>query len=416
MDNKELKDKFHLSARKEFSKRKIKTLLARLVLVLFILVILAVVGLLIFQIVRVSGKNSIYQEQEGVRPNLMLDELEDGWEVEEPEVTPEPVATEEPTISEEDGAPTPAPTVAPTPAPTATPAPTPEYWENDWIRYNGKVYDFDEDVMCFLVMGVDKNSEVKDVVSKTDGGQTDAMFLTIIDQSDKNISMIAINRDTMVDIYLYGYEKNGVTPVTTAQITVQHGFGDGKHQSCEYTVKAVKDLFYGIPIHGYMAVNMAAIPTINDAVGGVELVCLEDLTYKNPAWKKGAEIHLGGMDSYWYCKYRDHMKAGTAPLRLQRQKQYLTAFADKARTAMKKDITLPVTLYNEISKYMVTDLEVNEVAYLATEFMNFHFEGNQIYSMEGETKKGTEFEEFYPDKKQLRQLVINLFYDEVKMD
>lgn len=53
----------------------------------------------------------------------------------------------------------------------------------------------------------------------------------------------------------------------TAQIAIQHGYGDGKELSCELTRDAVSSLLYELPIHGYAAVNMAAIPELNDALG-----------------------------------------------------------------------------------------------------------------------------------------------------
>ena len=58
------------------------------------------------------------------------------------------------------------------------------------------------------------------------GGQADAVFLAVLDPDEKKISVIGINRDTMTDISVY--DENGLYIGTqTAQIALQHGYGDG---------------------------------------------------------------------------------------------------------------------------------------------------------------------------------------------
>ena len=32
-------------------------------------------------------------------------------------------------------------------------------WQEDWIKYNGKIYTYKKDIMTFLIMGIDKNTE-----------------------------------------------------------------------------------------------------------------------------------------------------------------------------------------------------------------------------------------------------------------
>ena len=158
------------------------------------------------------------------------------------------------------------------------PAENSAVWENDWVRYNGNVYDYNEDITTFLIMGIDKDDEVvKEVQEGTDGGQSDALFLLVLNPHDESIKIIGINRNTMTDVDIYDDYGRYMT-TTIAQIAVQHGFGNGMEESCEYQVKAVSNLFYQLPIHGYAAINMSAISTINDIVGGVDVTVLEDLT------------------------------------------------------------------------------------------------------------------------------------------
>ncbi|MBQ9142816.1 MAG: LCP family protein [Lachnospiraceae bacterium] len=397
------------------SRRRRRKIVSTVIAWIFIVIVaVVVITAIVTFAMTISGKKSLHQETQNNAPNLNMEVPEIAIPTQAPTAVPEPTATPEP------GA-TPAPTPEPTPEPTATPVPTPEPtlepqipWQDDWTRYGGKVYDYNEDILTFLVMGIDKNTTVTGNKDKVSGGQSDAMFLVVIDEKNEDISIITVNRDTMVDVYMYGFEKNGVTPVTKAQITVQHGFGDGKHQSAKYTCDAVSRLFYNLPINGYVAINMAAIGTINDAVGGVELAVLEDLTKINKNWTKGAEVHLDGKDAYDYVHYRDVTVFESARGRLARQKQYLNAFVDKTFTAVKKDVTMPVKLYNSISPYMVTDITADEVAYLASKLVGYEFSGRNLYAMEGTTIT-TNFEEFYPDYDALKRLMITVFYDEVDL-
>ena len=107
---------------------------------------------------------------------------------------------------------------------------TEEGWQDGWIRYNGQIYAYNEDIMTFLVMGVDNDDVVKKAKDGLSGGQADAMFLAVMNPHDKSVSIIAINRNAMalVDVY----DEDGVyMGQYTKQITLQHGYGDGMELS-----------------------------------------------------------------------------------------------------------------------------------------------------------------------------------------
>lgn len=288
-------------------------------------------------------------------------------------------------------------------------------WQEGWIRYQGDIYEYNQDIITFLVMGIDKMEEVSESEDAVSGGQSDALFLIIINPDDQSIKILAVNRDTMTDVVLYDAKTGSSSPVVTAQIAVQHGFGDGKELSCELTRDAVSKLLYDLPINGYVAVNMAAIPELNDALGGVEVTSLEDLSSFIKGAEEGAELHLEGMDAFVYVQYRDTEVFESARGRLARQKQYLTAFIKQAISATKEDITLPINLYGKLKQYMVTDVTTDEVAYLAGQLTGYTFDQNAIYTMEGTTVMGDKHEEFYPDYDALRDLMIRLFYRQVEL-
>ena len=270
------------------------------------------------------------------------------------------------------------------------------------LRYQGKTYAYKEDVMTFLCMGIDKSGEAKASEDLHRGGQADALFLAVMDPGEKKISVIGVNRDTMAELFVYDEEGNYLGR-EIGQIALQHAYGDGMEESCERTVEAVSNLFYGIPIHGYFAMNMDVIIPLNDAVGGVDVVIGDG----------DEKVHLEGQEAYSFVRNRDMYAPHSAEQRLKRQKQYLEAFARQAKKAVAQDLTLPAKLYTEILPYMVTDISASEAVYLATQAVSYTFGQDDLYSLQGEIRMGEQFEEFYPDETALYELILRIFYEEI---
>lgn len=288
-------------------------------------------------------------------------------------------------------------------------------WQEGLIKYQGKVYQYNDEIMTFLIMGIDKGTEAIEGYEDEGYGQADALFLAVLNPKNKSIQIIGINRNSMTDIDIYD-ETGSYMGTTTAQIAVQHGFGDGREISCQYQLNAVRNLLYHIPIHKYAAVQVSAIPAINDAVGGVDVAVLQDLTCKNPLLTKGSQVHLLGESAYWYVKYRDTSVFGSADMRLARQKQYLSSFVAQAKLAVTNDASVVLDLYQALMPQVVTNISIDEIAYLASILPDYHFSEDGIHTLDGETIMGETFEEFYPDETALYELILDIFYEEVSVD
>ncbi|CDF07972.1 cell envelope-related transcriptional attenuator [Firmicutes bacterium CAG:95] len=287
-------------------------------------------------------------------------------------------------------------------------------WKEGWVKYNGQIYAYNEDILTFLIMGIDKTKDVKEVAEGTNGGQADALFLVVLNPHDNSLSVIGINRNTMTDISVY--DDNGAYVNTIkAQITVQHGFGNGVEESCEYQVNAVQHLFYEMPVHGYAAINMSAIGPLTDMVGGVDVVALEDIKSGNSTViKEGEEVHLEGDLAFAYIHNRDTKEFGSADHRLERQKQFITTYLQKVKQKTKEDIGFPISVYQSIAPQTVTSLTVDEMTYLVSIAKDYSFDENYLYTLKGETKQGDVFEEFYVDETDLFELILKVFYEPVE--
>ena len=286
--------------------------------------------------------------------------------------------------------------------------------EEGQILVDGEVWEYNRDIMTFLCMGVDARSGIGKEKTPGKAGQADAILMAVVNPGKEDISVIAINRDTMTDIEIY--DTAGMyLEEETAQLTLQYAYGDGREKSCELMERAVSELFYGIPIHGYGALDMQSIATLNDAVGGVEVTILEDMTKFRWDWSEGTKILLKGEDALFYIRERDEESGelGTNIRRVERQKQYLTAYVAKLKQKIKEDVTFPVTLLGQIQKHMVTSLSVQEITFLADTLLGYEFSMDNIISIPGESKMGERHEEFYIDDAALKQIVIEVFYDKV---
>lgn len=295
--------------------------------------------------------------------------------------------------------------------------------EDNQILYRGQVYELNQDLITILVMGIDKEtvtdvggqSWTEEEAGEYAGGQADALFLMLLNPHDENVYVVAINRNSMVDVDVFDEEGN-YEGIFTKQVALQHGYGDGKEVSCERQVKTVSRMFHNLPINAYAAISMDAIPELNDAVGGIEVEVLDDIIYPEYDMNlhQGELVTLYGEKAYWYVRLRNENVFNSNELRLQRQKQYLTTFAAEAKNQSTSDIRVAINLYQTVQKYMVTDIDLNSFTYLATEALNYDFDKDNMYSLQGEVVQGNNFEEFYLDDDALQELIVKLFYEPVE--
>lgn len=278
------------------------------------------------------------------------------------------------------------------------------------IEYEGKKYAYNTDMINLLVMGIDNLKTVSPAVDGISGGQSDAMFLLCLNPRTMVMDIVAIPRDTITKIDIYdrsgAYVQSGY-----AQICLQHGYGDGMEISNQRAKKVVQELFYDLPIHSVTSINMGAIPNINDAIGGITLNSLD--TFSDEGWNftAGQEVHLEGKGAYSYIHYRDTSRHYTAPERLERQKQYITLFIDRALAEIRKNVGTVVDIYTGVQDYVVTDLNVSDMTYLGSEMTKYTFGG--IYSLEGTVDTSRKYERYYLDKNAFAKILVQEFYEQV---
>ncbi len=237
------------------------------------------------------------------------------------------------------------------------------------------------------------------------GGQSDAMFLIVVDSRKRDVKIVLINRNTMVPVDVYNREGNFLLQ-KDLQICLQHGYGDGMKLSCMRSVEAVNRLFHDVPISGYMSLNMGGLPAINDAIGGVEIIPLETVIRDDVVIPQDTPTNLTGEQAYAYIRTRDTDKFGSANDRLNRQKQYIIALVEK----LMANPSLGTKLYEAGKDYMVASMDIPK---LISSTKGMTFTEDDIYEIKGETELKDDYEQYIIDDEALIDLIIEVFYEEV---
>lgn len=280
------------------------------------------------------------------------------------------------------------------------------------VTYEGKQYAYNERLTTILFMGIDRGaSRPGSTAGFRNGGQADFLMLMIIDPVNKTLTQMHIDRDTIAPITVLGVLGNEAG-TKDAQICLSHGFGDGKAQSCRYTVEAVQRLMYGISIDGYYAMNLDGIPVLNDLLGGVTVTIEDDFSAFAPAMVPGATITLHGEQTELFVRSRMEIGDGTNFSRMRRQRQFLNNAISLSFERIREDNGFFATLLDGLNPYITTDIARGRILNEANRAASYTVE--ETINPEGQYVDGADgFIEFHVDQQALMELVLGLFYEPV---
>lgn len=276
-----------------------------------------------------------------------------------------------------------------------------------WIQFEEEWYAPKSDIETVLLFGVDQFEPFQDSGSYNNNGQADLFMLIILDHTQKNMTVLHINRDTMTQIPVLGVTGEQ-TGTMTGQLALAHTYGSGMKDSCENTVDAVSYLLGGVEIDHYIALTMNAVPQINDLVGGVPVVVLDDFTGVDDTLVKGEPVTLMGEQALHYIRTRAGLEDSTNLNRMERQQQYFESFLNQLQSLDEEDRP-GIEDFEALSSDLLSDCTINELDELFTQYADYPL--LDLQSIAGEAKLGTEFVEYYPDKAALQQQVLALFYE-----
>ena len=267
-------------------------------------------------------------------------------------------------------------------------------------------------IRTWLFIGADKKGSAEEVEGEENPGQSDVLELVVLDKTAGTYTRLSINRDTMTEVR--SLEPDG-TDLGTAkiQIALAHASGDGLEMSCENTVEAVSGLLYGQKIDGYVSLGMDGIPILNHLAGGVTVTIEDDFSKEDLSLKQGETITLSDEQAMHFVRGRMGVGDGTNENRMKRQRQYLEAIKPLLMEKCRQDNEYPLTMYDELADYMVTDMSRNDFIKVAASLLDAR--ETEPAQIEGTSAIGDwGFNEFTPDEDSLAETVVDLFYDRVE--
>lgn len=279
-------------------------------------------------------------------------------------------------------------------------------WISKTIVRNGTEYFPRQDIDVLLMMGIDKFGPVSASGSYNNDGEADTLFLLVFDHAAERIRVLGIDRDTMVEMPVLGVGGKQAGSFY-GQISLSHTYGSGLEDSCENTRAAVLNLLPGIRVDYYVAMHMDAIGILNDAVGGVTVTVREDFS------AHGSDIPMGpttlrGQQAVDYVRYREDVGDQLNASRMERQFDYVEGFFRALGEKLEQDSSFAMNTYEEVSDHIVTDCSATVLSSMLERYGGYALE--QVGSLPGESRRGAEHMEFYPDAEALDQLLLELFY------
>ena len=289
---------------------------------------------------------------------------------------------------------------------------TVEAEDSNTVTWQGKTYKYNQNLSNYLLLGVDKRTPAETRVGKADAGQADALFLLSLNRKTKEMMLITIPRDTMTDVESFDLEGKSLGK-SKDHISLSYGYGDGGAESCKLTQEAVSNLFYGLPIQGYLAMNLDGIPELAKSVGGLTVtVPNNSLEYKYPEFAEGAEVTLTEENTEVFLRSRDVDESQSAIYRMERQKAFLDAFSKKAKECYEQNAKFAANLFVAIKPYTVTNISEDRLMKL---FQTAdEGDGYIEWTVPGEGTQGLSYDEYHVDDDAMYAKIMETFYQEVK--
>ncbi len=280
------------------------------------------------------------------------------------------------------------------------------------IKLHKKNWKFAHPVQTYLFIGTDKSGNEDAEGEEYHGSMADALMLVVVDKEEKTYGILQLNRDTITEVPML-LQDGSANASAQMQLCTAHWYGKDKAASCDNTVETVSKMLGGLPIDGYYALKMDAMPLLNHEVGGVTVTLEDDMTKLDPAMKKGTTLTLTDRQAELLMQSRYTMEDDRNTQRMRRQQIFLKAFMKKIKKQNAGDINATVKLYDRLRPYATTDIKMNDLTALLKDMQGYTDKG--IITIDGTSKIGEKLHdgkkhwEFYMDEDSLETSMKQLY-------
>lgn len=225
-----------------------------------------------------------------------------------------------------------------------------------------------------LLLGTDKSSEREqsaDFGTSDSAYRTDSMILARLDAPQKKVTLISIERDTLVDMGEYGEQK----------INAAYSLGGPA-----LAVQEVSELA-DVPIAHYAEINFDEFISVVDSIGGIEVNIKVDLhdSYADLDIDAGEQT-LDGTTALALCRarhaYEDY--GGGDYYRAANQRMIIGAIVKKVLASNPMTIAGSMTT---LADSVTTDLTLQEILALARAYQGFDPASDLYSGLEPTTSK-----------------------------
>lgn len=274
------------------------------------------------------------------------------------------------------------------------------------ITRDGVDYFPRQDLTVMMVLGIDQYGPVESSNYYRNKGSADSIMLLIFDETNEECSVLYINRDTMLNMDVLGV-KGDYAGTTYGQVALAHTYGNGLEDSSINVKNTLMNFIHGMTIDYYVAMNMDAIPILNDAVGGVTVNVVDDFSKVDPTITMG-ELTLTGEQVIDFVRTRKDVGDQKNVTRMARQKEYVAGFLERLYEKEHEDINFLVNAYDQVAPYIVSDCSLNTLSGMLDRYVDYEIK--EVVTPEGENLIGDGHYEFYVDEEKLDELIVRLFY------
>lgn len=279
-------------------------------------------------------------------------------------------------------------------------------WQSKTITRNGVDYFPRQDITVVMLAGIDEDGPVVNSGSYNNTGEADMVMLLIFDETDQELDILSLNRDTMLTMPVLGIGGRQAGTLF-GQLALAHTYGSGLEDSCENLEKTVSDFLYGLNINYYAVMNMDGIAILNDRVGGVRVNVTDDFSQVDATLTMGPHT-LSGEQAISYVRARGHVGNQLNLSRMARQEEYMSGFLTALKGKLDSGSSFILSAYDSVAPYMVTDCSAKAMAALADRYSDYEL--GQMYTIPGENVKGDTFMEYHVDEQALDELILDLLY------
>lgn len=259
-----------------------------------------------------------------------------------------------------------------------------------------------------MLIGLDSSAE-RDELDM--GARNDTNIIINADFDKKTVKMLAIPRDTIVDMQRVDSSGKASSPFKNRINTAFHYGGGADDYGYQNVMDRASHFLscngkYEIPIDYYLSINIDGIVPICDAVGGVPLTL--DSDFPGLGWKAGQTVIIQGDVAQMYLRWRHPEEVGnhTGDIgRGRRQELFLIALAKKIKSM--GPVETVEKLYESMQRYMNTNMSLEQIVAMGQALENINLNDIKVDSIEGRNLNST----WIPDLKKLPKTVEQIFFN-----